>query len=384
MLSQKIMSKASMASFDFIPKLSGKREYVVAGFLTALWSSAMLTYGAGYFGLFSDSVAQEKDFIEVVVYFCAFFMPVLFVWLGAFMIIQTRQLQSDARQLQSSIETLQSAINVASPASSNDVANAIAEATSSAIRAEQSRVTTQFRNLADQQTKIEQAVKTLLKARGQEHEAITELVATAQDVAQKAVRKASVVEKRNSKLSKMTFDAIHEVDGQETLPFDAPDNPTVEEFEWIDLVRALNFPEDEKDLEGFAAIRKVLPNRKVAQLLQSSEDVLSMLAQEGIYMDDLTTSEANPDVWHKFARGARGADIADMGTIADQAAIALAKGRARSDHIFKDASLHFMRLFDKFLQEFIDQATDRDIKLLAETRTGRAFQLMARVSGTFD
>jgi len=73
-----------------------------------------------------------------------------------------------------------------------------------------------------------------------------------------------------------------------------------------------------------------------------------------------------------------------MGSIVDQAALALARGRTRADNIFKDASLHFLRLFDRFLQEFLDEATDKEVEDLAETRTGRAFQLLARVSGTFD
>lgn len=382
---EKTAGKASLFSFDFLPTRNAATEYLVAGLITVVWLSALLTYGAGYFGLFG-AIEGQKDasFLDVILYLSALIMPVMFLWLGAYMIRQTRQMNSDAQRLKASVETLRSAVALNAPATSQDVVKAISDATASAMRAEQSRITTQFRNLNEQQTKIERAVLTLLNSRGQEHEAITQLVETAQDAADKAMRKAASAEERETKLSKMTFQAVHDVDGQDALPFEAPESPASSPFEWEELVRALNFPEDEHDTQGFAAIKRVLPNRVVAQLLQASEDVLSMLAQEGIYMDDLTTEKANPDVWRQFVNGSRGAVAAEMGTIRDQAAVVLTRGRMRADHVFKDASLHFLRLFDRFLQENISDATDMDIQKLAETRTGRAFQLMARVSGSFD
>jgi len=357
---EQTLPKKTLFSFDFLPERSAAFEYLIAGFITILWLSALLTYGAGFFGLFGPAEGQRDA-------------------QGAYMGVQTRQMHEDAGRLKASVEALRGAVALNSPASSGEVVQAIGEATSAAMKAEQSRMTTQFRNLSEQQTKIETALRTLLKARGQDQQAISQLVETAQDVA----KKAETTEKRDTKLSKMTFEAVHS-DDQEDLPFETIEPLESTDISWTDLVRALNFPEDEADRAGFDAIKKVLPNRHVAQLLQASEDVLSMLAQEGIYMDDLSTDVANPALWHRFARGARGDVVAEMGTIVDQAALALARGRTRSDGTFKDASLHFLRLFDRFLQEFLDQATDSEIEELAETRTGRAFQLLARVSGTFD
>ncbi len=381
MKSEQTLPKKALFSFDFLPERTAKIEYLIAGFITVLWLSALLTYGAAYFSIFGATAGQkEAQFLDVILYLCALFMPLMFLWLGAYMVVKTRQMHEDARRLKASVETLRNAVALNSPATSAEVIQAISEATAAAMRAEQSRITTQFRNLGEQQTKIETAVRTLLKARGQDQQAITQLVETAQDVA----RKAETTEQRDSKLSKMTFEAIHGPDDQENLPFEILEPLASEAVDWSDLIRALNFPEDEADRDGFEAIKKVLPNRHVAQLLQASEDVLSMLAQEGIYMDDLDTDPANPVLWHRFARGARGETIAEMGSIVDQAALALARGRTRADNVFKDSSLHFLRLFDRFLQEFLDEATDKEVEDLAETRTGRAFQLLARVSGTFD
>ncbi len=379
--SEQTLPKKALFSFDFLPPITGAREYIAAGLVTVFWLSALLTYGAGYFGIFGRPEGQPPAaFLDVIIYLCALVMPLIFLWLGAYMVVKTREMHEDAKRLKASVETLRNAVSLNSPATSAEVVQAISEATSSAMKAEQSRITTQFRNLSDQQTKIETAVRTLLKARGQDQQAISQLMETAQDVA----RKAGSVEKRETKLSKMTFDAVHGAEDQENLPFEALDATASDLLDWPDLIRALNFPEDESDREGFEAIRKVLPNRNVAQLLQGSEDVLAMLAQEGIYMDDLSTDVANPDLWRRFARGARGEEITEVGTIMDQAALALARGRTRSDNGFKDASLHFLRLFDRFVQEHLDEATDGEIKELAETRTGRAFQLLARVSGAFD
>ncbi len=381
METEQALPKKALFSFDFLPHKTATVEYLTAGFVTVLWLAALLTYGAGYFGLFGGVEGQkEAQFLDVILYFCALLMPLMFLWLGAYMVIKTRQMHEDAQRLKASVETLRSAVSLNSPATSAEVVQAISDATAAAMRAEQSRITTQFRNLSEQQTKIETAVRTLLKARGQDQQVISQLVETAQDVA----RQAGAAEVRDTKLSKMTFEAVHGADGQENLPFDSLEALASEEVSWTELIRALNFPEDESDRAGFDAIKKVLPNRTVAQLLQASEDVLSMLAQEGIYMDDLSTDTADPLLWQRFARGARGEEVSEMGTIVDQAALALARGRTRADNIFKDASHHFLRLFDRFLQEFLDQATDTETKALAETRTGRAFQLLARVSGTFD
>ena len=49
-----------------------------------------------------------------------------------------------------------------------------------------------------------------------------------------------------------------------------------------DLVRALNFPDTEGDEVGFAALRRALKDRTAKQLIQPSQDVLTLLSQDGI------------------------------------------------------------------------------------------------------
>ncbi|MCV2888091.1 hypothetical protein [Ruegeria aquimaris] len=151
-----------------------------------------------------------------------------------------------------------------------------------------------------------------------------------------------------------------------------------------DLIRALHFPETAEDTEGFAALRRALKDRKAAQLIQASQDVLTLLSQEGIYMDDLRPDMARPEVWRQFAQGARGRAVAGLGGIRDRSSLALTAGRMKQDPIFRDAAHHFLRLFDRMLTGFEAQATDSEISALGDTRTARAFMLLGRVAGTFD
>lgn len=150
-----------------------------------------------------------------------------------------------------------------------------------------------------------------------------------------------------------------------------------------DFIRALNFPETAEDEAGFAALRRALKDRASAQLIQAAQDVLTLLSQDGIYMDDLLPDRARPEIWRQFGQGARGRAIAALGGIRDRSSLALTSGRMKQDPIFRDAAHHFLRLFDKTFARFEPTATDAEIARLAETRTARAFMLLGRVAGTF-
>ena len=150
------------------------------------------------------------------------------------------------------------------------------------------------------------------------------------------------------------------------------------------FIRALNFPETDKDTEGFAALRMALKDRKVAKLIQASQDVLTLLSQEGIYMDDLRPDMARPEIWRQFAQGARGRSVAALGGIRDRSSLALTAARMKQDPIFRDAAHHFLRRFDNMIVEFEPDASDAELTALGDTRTARAFMLVGRVAGTFD
>lgn len=151
-----------------------------------------------------------------------------------------------------------------------------------------------------------------------------------------------------------------------------------------DFIRALQFPEDPDDRDGFRALRAALEDREVAKLIRAAQDVLTLLSQEGIYMDDLRPDRARPEVWRKFASGERGRGVASVGGVRDRSSLALTAGRMREDPVFRDAGHHFLRTFDRMFQQFEKNATDAEIAELADTRTARAFMLFGRVMGVFD
>ncbi|MFQ1699411.1 hypothetical protein ACJ5NV_02335 [Loktanella agnita] len=151
-----------------------------------------------------------------------------------------------------------------------------------------------------------------------------------------------------------------------------------------DLVRALNFPDDEHDEEGFAALRRALRDRNSRKLVQASQDVLTLLSQDGIFMDELEAEPGTAGLWRRFAGGERGKSIDRLGAVRTKEPLMLAAGRMREDTIFRDAVHHFLRRFDQMLLVFAEHATDDDLLELSETRTARAFMLLARATGTFD
>ncbi len=151
-----------------------------------------------------------------------------------------------------------------------------------------------------------------------------------------------------------------------------------------DFIRALQFPETPEDREGFRALRLALEDRTSAKLIRAAQDVLTLLSQDGIYMDDLQPDMCHPELWRRFAGGERGRSIAALGGIRDRTSLALTATRMKTDPVFRDAAHHFLRSFDKTVAAFEPNASDAELADLADTRTARAFMLFGRVTGTFD
>jgi hypothetical protein len=175
-----------------------------------------------------------------------------------------------------------------------------------------------------------------------------------------------------------------QTDDQSSLALGTPAEEMQAPLENVEMIRALNFPDTEKDEEGFAALRRALKDRVARQLVQASQDVLTLLSHDGIYMDDLRPDRARPEVWRRFAKGERGGVVAALGGVRDRSCLALTVARMRNDTIFRDSAHHFLRKFDQMLVKFEEHASDEDIADLSETRTARAFMLLGRVTGAFD
>ena len=173
-------------------------------------------------------------------------------------------------------------------------------------------------------------------------------------------------------------------DDQPVLALGTPADDLKEPLSIADFVRALNFPDNAEDREGFRALRLALEDRHVAKLIRAAQDVLTLLSQDGTYMDDLPPEPCPPELWRRFAAGERGKTIAEVGGIRDEPVLALTAARMKTDPVFRDAAHHFLRTFDKVFQMFESTASDAELADLADTRTARAFMLFGRVAGVFD
>lgn len=174
-----------------------------------------------------------------------------------------------------------------------------------------------------------------------------------------------------------------ETEIQPALDLESPTEATIDELDRDIFLRALNFPVTAEDAEGFEALRKAMKHRSAARILQAAQDILTLLSQDGIYVDDLIPDRARPEIWRRFAEGERGGAISELGGVRDRSTLALTARRMREEPIFRDTAHHFMRTFDQTLVQFAENATDAEIARLSETRTARAFMIVGRVAGLF-
>jgi hypothetical protein len=164
----------------------------------------------------------------------------------------------------------------------------------------------------------------------------------------------------------------------------APEPAEPAQLPWADLVRALDFPRDAEDGDGFRALKAALRHPALAQMLQAAEDVLNLLSQEGVFVDELAMDPVDPVAWRRFISGTRGPEIAGVAGIRDPHALDIARRLTASDSIFRDSALFFRRRFDGVLAEFAGNARDAELIELVGTRSGRAFMLLARLNRALD
>ncbi len=272
------------------------------------------------------------------------FLPVAMIWVAAVTARTAREMRAEAQALKQSVEAMRTAW--------------IQQQTARGAQ----NVEKKLEEIAATARQTETALATFTSRRD------------AQATQPSADRKAALVPPRPS----------GPADDQPALALGTPADELRAPVSVADFIRALNFPDSAEDREGFRALRRALDDRTVAKLIRAAQDVLNLMAQDGIYMDDLKPDRARPEIWRRFAQGERGREVAALGGVRDRSSMALTAGRMRNDTIFRDAAHHFLRQFDKTFAEFEQNATDQEVAELAETRTARAFMLLGRVTGTFD
>lgn len=148
-----------------------------------------------------------------------------------------------------------------------------------------------------------------------------------------------------------------------------------------ELFLALNFPDGPEDREAIRCLRLALADPMLARLIRAAQDVVTLLAGQGVYMDDLAIRETDGRLWLRFAEGSRGEAVAGLAVIEDAAALDAAGDMLREDEVFRDVAHHFLRHFDRLLGQRVGQDDPQVLAALAETRSGRAFVLMAQATG---
>ncbi|MDZ7711264.1 MAG: hypothetical protein U5K36_15315 [Roseovarius sp.] len=310
---------------------------ITAGLLSVAW----LAGAALYFLVLAPGPGAAGVTLHFVTVLIAVFMPVAMLWVGATAARASRTMREESARLRATIDAIREAYISQSQSLGTTVDKTVAQKLDEIVAA---------------QRKTESALATFSSVRTSE--------------APRPVR--------------ATPPPPDQPSGQVVLPLGTPAEETAPPLERSDFIRALNFPESPEDKAGFTALRRALKDRPTAQLVRAAQDVLTLLAQDGIYMDDLRPDMARPEIWRRFAAGERGRAIAALGGIRDRSSLALTAARMKQDTIFRDAAHHFLRLFDRMVSDFAETASDTEISALSDTRTARAFMLLGRISGTFD
>ncbi len=311
---------------------------VVALVLTFLWLGLV----ALFFALAGGSGEGSTGVLPVMMTLVGIFLPVAMIWVAAITARTAREMRAEAQRLQQTIDTMRQGWQASQAALARPFERRLEEIAASARQ-------------------TETAVATFTSRRD------------GQAVQASADHKAALIAPRQNP-----------AEDEPTLALGTPAEQIAAPVTVSDFIRALNFPDSSEDADGFRALRRALEERGMAKLIRSAQDVLTLLSQDGIYMDDLKPDRARAEVWRRFARGERGREVAALGGVRDRSSLALTSGRMRADTIFRDAAHHFLRQFDKTFTEFEQNATDSEVADLAETRTARAFMLLGRVTGTFD
>lgn len=161
----------------------------------------------------------------------------------------------------------------------------------------------------------------------------------------------------------------------------APEPPRRVEPE--DLIAALNFPDGPDDHAAIAALKASLADPEAARTIRAAQDVVTLLAKHGVYTDDLPDAEASPVLWRRFVEGQRGPGLAELALPGAEDAVEITAGLMRGDEVFRDAAHHFMRQFDRTLSRVGTELGEDAVAVLVQTRSGRAFNLLAQVTGMF-
>lgn len=315
---------------------------IIAGALSVIW---LVGVAVAFLGLGVANPGPDAQPIDFVMLMLAVFMPIALIWVAAAVAKTARVMREEAMRLQAAITAMRLAyLQQSQPGPSGSKPG------------------------------IEKKLDELAQAQRQTEAAVVQF----------ASRRDGHMSEKKPALAKDAGAAVAVQDGQPALALGSPSEVPSEPISVADFIKAANFPETAEDKDGFRALRLALEDREASKLIRSAQDVLTLLSQDGIYMDDLRPDRTKPELWRRFAAGERAGPIAALGGIRDRSCLALTSARMRSDPVFRDTAHHYLRQFDRTLIGFEETATDAELAQFADTRSARAFMLLGRVTGMFD
>jgi len=325
-----------------------KRRVELSDFIAALLSLVWVGVVAGFWyfiGISSDADTPGFNPMTFVMTMVSILLPIALIWVASAGAKTARVMREEAHRLQTSIDAMRHAYVQQQQSAGTGIKQSLEK---------------QMSEIAASQRQTETAIATFTSRR--DH---------APGTASETKRALGDAPEQPSET-------------QPSLELGAPVEEMQDPITIPEFIRAMNFPENEDDAEGFRTLRRALQDREVSRMIRASQDVLTLLSQEGIYMDDLRPDRPRAETWRRFAHGERGPAVAGLGGIRDRSCLALANGRMKQDAVFRDAAHHFLRQFDTVLTKFEPNAADEDLAAMGETRTARAFMLLGRIAGTFD
>lgn len=308
--------------------------------MIAIALSIIWVIGAGLFFLFADTSGIGSGALTFIMIVMAIFFPVAVIWMGAIAARSAQIMRTESERLQASIDAMRQAYVV--------------------------------------------QAQTGAMGSGSSVERKLDAIAAAQRKAESALAGFNLANTSAAPVAPAPSPDAPETEGQPALALGTPADALDDPLSNSEFIRALNFPDNENDIEGFTALRRALKDHRSAKLVRAAQDMLTLLSQDGIYTDDLLPDRPRADIWRRFAKGERGKTVSGFGGIRDRSSLALSAGRMKQDQIFRDTAHHFLREFDRVLSEFAKNASDDELISLSDTRSARAFMLLGRVAGTFD
>lgn len=147
------------------------------------------------------------------------------------------------------------------------------------------------------------------------------------------------------------------------------------------LILSLNFPDSPDDQPAVAALQAALASPDLARVIRASQDVITLLAAQGIFMDDQPLHLPEADLWRRFVEGSRREAMAGLARAMEEAGLGpVLHDLVRGDQILQDAVQHFLRQYDNMLQREAPGLHDAELVALSDTRSGRAFMLLAHAA----